>query len=103
LWAPELLGFLDELPPEDRLLPAEERELPPEDRLLLPAEERELPPEDRLLPADERELLPVDRELPTEPVRGAEYRPELPPTEPCEREVEPRYADDPDGDVVGRL
>ena len=45
---------------------------------------------DRLLPADER-------------VRGAEYRPELPPTELREREVDPRRDEDPDGDVVGRL
>lgn len=93
---------MDELPPEDRLLPAEERELPPDERLL-PADERELPPDDRLLPTDERELPPDDRLLPTEPVEGAEYRPELPPTELGEREVDPRYADDPDGEVVGRL
>ncbi len=101
MWAPELFGF-DE-PPEDRLLPEEERELPPEDRLL-PADERELPPDDRLLPADERELPPDDRLLPAdERVRGAEYRPELPPTELREREVDPRRDEDPDGDVVGRL
>ncbi len=68
---PELLGLLDELPPEDRLLPDEERELPPDGRLL-PAEERELPPEDRLLPADERDPLPVDRVPPTERAPGPE-------------------------------
>ena len=100
--APEPLELLGELPPEGRLLPAEERELPPEGRLL-PADERELPREDRLLPADERELLPEDRLLPTDRVRGAELRPPLLPTELREREVGPRRDEDPDGDVVGRL
>ena len=112
---PEPLELLDELPPEDRLL-AEERELPPDDRLLpaeerelllgdrlLPAEERELPPDDRLLPTDEREPLPVDRVPPTEPDRGTVCRPGLRPIELGDREVEPRRADEPDGDVVGRL
>jgi hypothetical protein len=102
LWAPELLGLLDELPPEERLLPDEERELPPDDRLL-PADERGLLPDDRLLPADERELLPEDRELPTEPVRGAEYRPDELPIELGDRDVEPRWTEEPDGDVLGRL
>jgi len=115
LWAPGLFGFDElppddrllpdedrELPPEGRLLPAEERELPPEDRLL-PAEERELPPDDRLLLADGRELLPVDPELPTDRPLGAEERPELLPTELRDREVDPRTDEDPEGDVVGRL
>jgi hypothetical protein len=113
--APELLELLEE-PPEDRLLLAEEREPPPDDRLL-PAEERELPPDDRLLPAEERELppddrplltegldlLPEDRELPTEPDRGAEYLPLLPPTELRDRELGARRLDEPEGDVVGYM
>ena len=91
---------MEELP-DGRLLPAEERELPPDG--LLPAEERELPLDDRPLLTEGLDLLPEDRELPTEPDRGAEYRPLLPPTEPRDREVGARRDDEPDGDVVGRL
>ena len=74
----ELLELLDEPPPDERLLLAEERELPPDDRLL-PTDEREPPLEDRLLPADDREppdgvlrLPPYDRLLPIERDRGAD-------------------------------
>jgi hypothetical protein len=85
----ELLELLDEPPPEDRLLLADERELPPDGRLL-PADERELPPDGRLLPADERELLPADGLPPVERVCGAEYRPALLPYELDERGDDPR-------------
>jgi hypothetical protein len=71
----ELLGPLDEPPPEDRLLLADERELPPDGRLL---------------PAEERELLPVDRVPPIERVCGAEYRPGLLPYELDGRGDDPR-------------
>lgn len=99
--APELLELLDE-PPEGRLLLAEDREPPPDDRLP-PTEERELPAEERPLLTDGLDLLPDDRELPTEPDRGAEYRPLLPPTEVRDREDGARRDDEPDGEVVGRL
>jgi len=115
LRAPEPLDF-DELLPEERLLPAEEREPPPDDRLLpaeerelppderlLPVDERGLPPEERLLPADERELLPVDLVPPTERVRGALDLPGLLPTELRDPLVGLRRVDDPDGDrAAGR-
>ena len=79
------------------MLPAEERELPPEDRLL-PADGLELLLGARVLPTDERDLLPVvDRELPTEPERGAEYRPELLPIDFGERDPEGLILDDAGG------
>ena len=85
--APEPLDF-DELLPEERLLPAEEREPPPDDRLL---------------PAEERELLPVDLVPPTERVRGALDLPGLLPTELRDPLVGLRRVDDPDGDrAAGR-
>ena len=79
------------------MLPAEERELPPEDRLL-PADEPDLVLGDRVLPTDERDLLPVlDRELPTEPDRGAVYRPVLLPIDVGERDPEGLILDDAGG------
>jgi len=117
LRVPELLGLFDELLPEERLLPAEERELPPDDRLLpaeerelppddrlLPVDEREPPPDDRLLPADERELPPVERVPPTDRELGEADRLRLLPTELGDRVVGLRRVDDLDGDcAVGRL
>jgi hypothetical protein len=88
---------LDEPPPEDLVLPAEERELPPEDRLL-PTDGLDLLLGARVLPTDERDLLPVvEREPPTEPDRGAEYRPELLPSEDGERDPEGLSLDDAGG------
>ena len=93
---PEPPELLEELPPEDLVLPAEERELPPDDRLL-PADELDLLLGDRVLPADERGLLPVDRVPPTEPDRGAEYRPGLVPTDVGERTPEGLILEDAGG------
>ena len=90
---PELF---EEVPPEDRVLPAEERELPPEDRLL-PVDGLDLLLGARVLPADERELLPVDRVPPTEPDRGAVYLPEPLPTEVGERTPEGLILEDAGG------
>jgi hypothetical protein len=88
---------LEELPPEDLVLPAEERELPPEDRLL-PTDGIDRLLGARVLPTDERDLLPVvDREPPTELDRGAEYRPKLLPTDVGERDPEGLSLDDAGG------
>lgn len=100
--APEPLELREELPPEGRLLRAEDRELPPDGRLLR-TDEREPPLEEPLLLTDGLDLLPEDLELPTEPDRGTVYRPGLLPTELRDREVEPLRLDDPGDKVVGRL
>ena len=103
LRVPELLGLFEELLPDERLLPAEERE-PPLDGRLLPAEEREPPPDDRLLPTDERELPPLERVPPTERELGEVDRLRLLPTKLGDRLVGLRRLDDPDDDrAVGRL
>jgi len=69
--APELLGLLEEPPPEGRLLLAEEREPPPDERALPAEEEREPPVDDRLLPTEDRDVLPLELLPLTEPERGA--------------------------------